>query len=422
MPHTDIGRIFWVAPPWSTRTASPDWKLGSPANMARTTLATSSGVAAMPLGFIPASRLFASAWWWVSRSTMGVSVSQGQTAKTRMFSLAKPAATDWVMLITAGLRRSQQDRVRERQDRADERRGVDDDPAPLPDEEGENLLHAEEDALDVDGQDIVDDLLGALADRAQHALDARVVEQEVQSAVEFDRLVEEAADRVLDPHVGPQELDLITLLRQVVGGGLATNMVAAGNQDFRPCRRQPGCHGLADSGRPACDHGNLSGQGICHESLLCVGTYQSESLRFMDDTLCRTRIHRPVRTTARRPHSAASSLMKMFLYCKQARWTCPLAIALAAVVLQGEPAAGRQIGDLGARDDDLAVQDGPDRVAADGDLEPVPLADGVVGLHPGRHGRAELGAVLGLVRMPYISPEPMGQHQMLTWWVPEPRR
>jgi hypothetical protein len=29
LDHTDIGRIFWVAPPWSTRTASPDWKLGS---------------------------------------------------------------------------------------------------------------------------------------------------------------------------------------------------------------------------------------------------------------------------------------------------------------------------------------------------------------------------------------------------------
>src|SRR5271165_135697 len=84
------------------------------------------------------------------------------------------------------------------------------------------------------------------------------------------------------------------------------------------------------------------------------------------------------------------------LVLQQARWTCPLAIALAAVVLQGEAAAGRQIGDLGARDDDLAVQDGPDRIAADGDLEPVPLADGVVGLHPGRHGRAELGRGAGI--------------------------
>src|SRR5208282_6070198 len=98
--HADIGRIFWVAPPWSTRMASPDWKLGSPANMARTTLATSSGVAARPLGFIPASRLLASACCCVGRPTMGGSVSHGQTAKTRMFSLAKPAATDWVMLIT----------------------------------------------------------------------------------------------------------------------------------------------------------------------------------------------------------------------------------------------------------------------------------------------------------------------------------
>ena len=50
----------------------------------------------------------------------------------------------------------------------------------------------------------------------------------------------------------------------------------------------------------------------------------------------------------------------------------------------------------GRRDDDRAVQDGPDRVVADGDLEPVPLADGVVGLRPGCHGRAELGQGAGV--------------------------
>ena len=64
--------------------------------------------------------------------TMGVSVSHGQTAKTLMFLSAKPAATDWVMLITPGLGRAQQDGVGEGEDGAHERRGVDDDPAPLP--------------------------------------------------------------------------------------------------------------------------------------------------------------------------------------------------------------------------------------------------------------------------------------------------
>ena len=72
---TSAGSSGWCRrgrPGWRRPTGSR-----SPANMARTTLATSSGVAALPLGFIPASRLFASAWWCVSRSTMGVSVSQG---------------------------------------------------------------------------------------------------------------------------------------------------------------------------------------------------------------------------------------------------------------------------------------------------------------------------------------------------------
>ena len=138
----------------------------------------------------------------------------------------------------------------------------------------------------------------------------------------------------------------------------------------------------------------------------------------MADTLCKLPfIIRSARRTA--GLFRGKFLDEDVLVLHQAGWPCPLAIALAAVVLQGEPAAGRQIGDLGARDDDLAVQDGPDRVAADGDLEPVPLADGVVGLHPGRHGRPELGRGAGSVRMPYISPEPMGQHQMLTWWVPD---
>ena len=85
-------------------------------------------------------------------------------------------------------------------------------PPPCLDEQGEDLLHAQEHALDVDRQDVVDDLLGAGADRAQDALDARVVEQQVESAVEVDRLVEEGADGILDPDVGPQELDLVTLL------------------------------------------------------------------------------------------------------------------------------------------------------------------------------------------------------------------
>ena len=61
----------------------------------------------------------------------------------------------------------------------------------------------------------------------------------------------------------------------------------------------PGCHGLADPRPPACDHGNLSGQGVCHESLLCAGTYHSESLRFMDETLCKLAfIIRSARRTA----------------------------------------------------------------------------------------------------------------------------
>ena len=69
-----------------------------------------------------------------------------------------------------------------------------------------------------------------------------------------------------------------------------------------------------------------------------------------------------------------------------------------------------------------SVEHRPHGIAPDRDLEPVPLTDRLVGLVPRRDGRTQLGAVLGSVRMPYISPEPMGQHQMLTWYVPDPRR
>ena len=191
-------------------------------------------VAAMPLGFMPISRLFAAASWWVSRSTMGVSVSQGQTAKTLMFSLAKPAATDWVMLITPAWVAPSRTASGNGKTVPTNDEVLTMMPPSLPGEDGEDLLHAEEHALEVDRQDVVHDLLGAGADRAQHALDPRVVEQEVQAAVELERLVEEGADGILDPDVGPQELDLVTLLRQVVGGGLAPNMIAPGDHDLAP--------------------------------------------------------------------------------------------------------------------------------------------------------------------------------------------
>ena len=67
-----------------------------------------------------------------------------------------------------------------------------------------------------------------------------------------------------------------------------------------------------------------------------------------------------------------------------------------------------------AGDDGLAVEMDVDGVAADGDLEGVPLAHGFVGLGPGCHGGTESGGALGSVRIPYISPEPIGQHQILT--------
>jgi hypothetical protein len=51
------------------------------------------------------------------------------------------------------------------------------------------------------------------------------------------RLVEEGANSILDPDIRPQELDLVSLLRQVVGGGLAPDMITSGHHDLRPAQR-----------------------------------------------------------------------------------------------------------------------------------------------------------------------------------------
>ena len=85
------------------------------------------------------------------------------------------------------------------------------------------------------------------------------------------------------------------------------------------------------------------------------------------------------------------------------------------MVLQGEAAAGRQIGDLGAGMTTLPFKTIrtvlPRTVISNRFHWPTGLSACIRGVTAARSS----AAVLGLVRMPYISPEPMGQHQMLTW-------
>ena len=115
-----------------------------------------------------------------------------------------------------------------------------------------------------------------------------------------------------------------------------------------------------------------------------------------------------------------SSLMKMFLNCTRLGgpvhwpsfrlppWCCSAS----------GPRAGRS-GIVAPGITSLPLRT-VDRLALDGDLEVVPLADRAC--RPASAGvtaARSSGGVFGSVRMPYISPEPIGQHQMLTWWLPD---
>ncbi len=71
-------------------------------------------------------------------------------------------------------------------------------------------------------------------------------------------------------------------------------------------------------------------------------------------------------------------------------------LVLGAVVLQRDLATRGQIGNGGARNDGLAVQDHRDGLAAHRDLEMVPLADRLVGAGARSDGRAHLGRRLGI--------------------------
>src|SRR5437879_13368481 len=63
---------------------------------------------------------------------------------------------------------------------------------------------------------------------------------------------------------------------------------------------------------------------------------------------------------------------------QEARRTVPLALPLAAVVLQADPPARRQAGDLRAWNHGLAVQHHSDGVATHGDFKMVPIAHRLV--------------------------------------------
>src|SRR3712207_3155898 len=69
------------------------------------------------------------------------------------------------------------------------------------------------------------------------------------------------------------------------------------------------------------------------------------------------------------------------LELEEGRGAVPFAVAaFAAVVLEAYGAGLFDAGELGVVDDFLAVEDDGDSVALAGDLEAVPLTDGVVGL------------------------------------------
>src|SRR5262249_13371263 len=96
-------------------------------------------------------------------------------------------------------------------------------------------------------------------------------------------------------------------------------------------------------------------------------------------------------SSCRPPVLRVHLLDKNVLELHQTGRASPLAVPLAAMMLQGEPAARRQVRDLRAGDDGLAVEYDRHGVAGRGDLEVVLLADRLIGLGARGGGGAQLG-------------------------------
>jgi hypothetical protein len=133
----------------------------------------------------------------------------------------------------------------------------------------ELVLHRQPDALEIDADDLVPELLAERVDRESDGTDAGIVVGEVKPAAALDDLTDQLRDLVGDRHVAGHELRGATVGGDQLHGLLAAVAVTIDDGDVRPALGEQASGCAADARRRAGDEADS--RGSAHRGRLRSG-------------------------------------------------------------------------------------------------------------------------------------------------------